>query len=505
MRKVLLCASLSIVAAVFVSPSATAHTSDQADEAFDSYVDVFWDDDVNYFFTNSDHEIDPDHAHGPEGGLYTDYWWEAQLWEMVMDNYERTGSSESRELIDDVYDGFEAAYPDFSDNDWNDDIGWWALGSVRAYELTGEAEYLDASRTMFDHIAQYEDSTYGGGIWWKNVDVGDGTKNEKNVATNATAVNIAMRLYDATGDETYLATAKRLYAWLDSNFNVDGRLVDNVSGEGEYSDANWTYNQGTFAGAALQLYLHSGDSAYLDDATTAIDWAVENLTSSGTFLHEGKGDGGGFKAILTRNIRDLIDEAGQTQYEQVLTDNATQAANHLNADGIGGYDWAAPAPDLGSTAIQSLGAGANVAVMQQATPDGYTGVVEGDGVYEAENALADDIDTESTAEGYSGRGYLAGWNTDDTSVTFNVNVAESGTYPVDMRYSAAAGDATRSLSVNGSKAPTVDFGVTDDWDTWDTTTVEVALEAGHNTIELHYDESAGSSNHVNFDRIALGL
>ncbi|NEE01988.1 glycoside hydrolase family 76 protein [Phytoactinopolyspora halotolerans] len=502
-------APLAIAAAgimtVFTSPVATGLTPDQAEDAFDAFVDVYWDDEADYFFTYSDHEIHPEHAHGPEGGLYTDYWWEAQLWEMVMDTYERTGSTDSRQLIDDVYDGFRAAYPDFSENDWNDDIGWWARGSIRAYEITGDPEYLNAAQAMFDFIAAYEDTTYGGGIWWKNVDVGDGTRNEKNVATNATAVYTAMRLYAATGDRAYLDTAERIYAWLDANFNQDGHLRDHVAGDGEYTDWDWTYNQGNFAGAALEMYLHSGDAAYLADATSAVDWAAQNLTSSETFLYEGVDDAGGFKAILTRNIRALIDKAGQTQYEQLLTDNATQAANHLNSSGIGGYNWAAPTAELDTVPMQSLAAAAGVAVMQQATPDGYTGVIEGSGVYEAENAVRDGIDSESSAAGFTGRGYLAGWNADGTSVTFHVNVVDAGTYPMQLRFAAGAGDAVRSLEVNGASAASVSFPRTGGWDQWSTVSASVPLESGHNTIVLRFDAAAGSTDYVNIDRLVLAL
>lgn len=500
-----LAAGIIVAPLVATPPPASAFTASQATDAFQDFLDVYWDDDADYFFTYSDHQIHTEHAHGPQAGLYTDYWWEAQLWEMVMDRFERTGDSQSRQLIDDVFTGFQTQYPDFAENDWNDDIGWWARGAVRAYELTGDGAYLTAAQTMFASIAAYEDTTYGGGIWWKNVDVGDGSKNEKNVATNATAVYTAMRLYAATGDPGYRSTAQRIYAWLDANFNQNGHLRDHVAGTGQYTDWDWTYNQGNFAGAALELSLDAtgGVAAdYLADATAAADWAIANMTSSGTFLREGVDDTGGFKAILTRNLRALVDEAGQSQYEAVLTANASQAANHVNSDGIGGYDWNAPTPELATTAVQSLAAGATVAVLQQAAPDGSTAVVEDSGVYEAENAVRNGIDSESTSPGYHGRGYLAGWNGSGTSVTFHVNVADAGSYAVDLRYAAAAGTAARALTVNGTSSPLVSFPSTASWSSWTTTTVSVPLVSGSNTIVLSIAPGAGS-NYLNLDQLVL--
>jgi len=501
-----LAAALAVAAPIALVPAAPAAalTADQATEAFDAFVEAYWDPDADYFFTYSDHRVHPEHAHGPQGGLYTDYWWEAQLWEMVMDRYERTGDPEARAMIDDVYDGFRAAYPDPLANDWNDDIGWWALGSTRAYELTGDQRYLEAAEDLFAFVSAHEDDTYGGGIWWKNVDVGDGARNQKNVATNAPAVVTAMRLHAATGDPAYRDTAVRLYDWLDDGFHRDGQLRDHVEGDGTYVDWDWTYNQGTYAAAALELYLDTGDTAYLDDATGAVDWAVANLTSSGTFLREGVDDAGGFKAVLTRTMRSLVDDAGQVRYEAVLTSNASQAARQVNAQGIGGYDWTAPTPDLGATAIQSLAAAATVAVLQQAEPDDRTGVVEGTGEYQAENAERWGMGSESSAEGYTGRGYLAGWVDDGSAVVFHVHVAEAREYALTWRYAAGAGAATRSLVVNGTTT-SVAFPGTSSWAGWREVTVEVPLGAGHHTVVLAVDASAGDGNYLNLDRLVVPL
>jgi len=501
-RPTVLAGTALLVGALLVPQPAQALTAPQAADSFSDFVDVYWDDSANYFFTYSDHQIHPEHAHGPQGGLYTDYWWEAQLWEMVMDVYERTGSAESRQMIDDVYDGFQTQYPDFRDNDWNDDIGWWARGAIRAFELTGDVEYRDDAIEMFDFIAQYADTTYGGGIWWKNVDIGDGDRNEKNVATNATAVYTAMRIYAATGDPTYKTMAQSLFSWLDSNFYVNGKLRDHIEGTGQFVDWDWTYNQGNYAGAALEMHLDSGDPTQLARAVAAVDWAVDNLTSSGTFLREGVDDTGGFKAILTRNIRALIDEGGQTQYEQVLTDNATQAANHLNGAGIGAYDWTAPAPELSTSATQSLAAAASVAIMHQAAPDGYAGHVEGTRTYEAENAERSGVISESSQSGYSARGYIGGWIGDGSGVTFHANVVDPGTYELRFHYTAAAGNAVRALTVNGTSIA-VAFPGTSSWGDWQTKTVSVPLVAGYNRIDLRMDVGSGSTNYVNLDRMIV--
>jgi predicted alpha-1,6-mannanase (GH76 family) len=477
--------------------SASALTRTQADRSWSAFVRTYWDPKTDYFFTNSTHQVDPNHDPGPDGGLYSDYWWEAQLFEAVEDRYQATHDPQARIMIDQVLTGFQRAYPDFRKNDYNDDMLWWARASVRAYELTHEQRFLTESEQIFGYVSQFEDTTYGGGIWWKNVNVGDGTQNQKNVATNGTAIQTAAMLYRATGDKTYLATAERIFAWLDANFDRNGRLRDDIQADG-WHDYDFTYNQGGYAGAALQLYVDTHDRSYIAKADQAVDWAVRYLTESGTLLDEGTNDGSAFKAILTRNMRDLVQLGGQRQYASFLTENATQAAAHENAQGIGGQSWSLTPPSLRTANVQSIAAGGSMAVQQQATPDWRTGVVPGNGVYEAENATRNGVNTENTETGFSGRAYTAGWNADGTSIVFPVNVSRSTRAVLTIRYSAAAGNAVRSLTVGG-RTVQVTFPATTSWSDWHTLKVPVTLRAGADPTTLAFATAQGSTNYVNVD------
>ncbi|MER6006616.1 glycoside hydrolase family 76 protein [Nonomuraea angiospora] len=428
-------AGLVLTAALALAPApAHATVPADADAAMSAFVSAFWDPAKKYFYTNSDHQIHAEHAHGPEGGLYTDFWWEAQLWELVMDAYQRTGGAAYRQLIDDVYAGFVAYYPTFA-NDFNDDLGWWAL----AYEITRDATYLNRSRALFDQIWAEQDTAFGGGIWWRR-----SVHTQKNVATNAPAVITATMLYAATGD-----------------------------------------------------------ASYLTDARAAADWATTYLTNGGTMMHEGSDDAGGFKSLLFRSLNTLVTEHGQTQYLPFLQRNATQAWRHRRTgDGLAGPDWSAPAP---ATYLQSLTAAAAVSALQLVQHDGNTGLQPENGRYEAENALSSGIGAESTQPGFSGRGYLAGWNTSGQTLTFHVNVPSAGAHELRFRYAAAAGDAVRHVFVNGAGAvDALRFPSTGSWSTWNTVTVpNVALQEGANTVSVIFNASKGSANWLNLDELTL--
>jgi predicted alpha-1,6-mannanase (GH76 family) len=486
--------------AVTTPQSASALTRSQSDRAWTAFVHTYWDPSANYFFTNSGHQVDPAHNPGPDGGLYSDYWWEAQLWEGVEDRYQATHDPQARRMIEQVLAGFQAKYPDFRKNDYNDDMLWWARGSVRAYELTHDPKFLRESEAIFGYVSQFEDTTYGGGIWWKNVHVGDGTQNQKNVATNGTAIQTAAMLYRATGDPTYRATAIRLFTWLSANFDRDGRLRDDIDANG-WHDYDFTYNQGGYAGAALQLSLITHDRTLIPKADRAVDWAVRYLTESGTFADEGTNDGSLFKAILTRNMRDLVDLAGQRQYAAVLTANASQAANHASPEGIVGPSWSLPTPSIRTTNVQSGAAGAGMAIQQQARPDRSTRIVTGDGVYEAENATRNGVGTTMTVAGYSGRAYADGPNADGQSIVFPVNVAHAGRTTVTVRYTAPAGDAVRSVTLNGH---TVQFRLPAT-SGWRELRVPVSFRAGSQPITVAFDSAAGSTGSVAIDRIVVAL
>jgi predicted alpha-1,6-mannanase (GH76 family) len=475
---------------------ARAATDGDADAAMDAFVDVFWDPERSYFFTNSDHQVHQEHAHGPEGGLYTDFWWEAQLWETVMDAYERTGDATYRAMLGDVYDRFVAYYPTF-DNDFNDDQGWWAKACVRAYEITGTPRYLQCAEDLFATIWAEHDNTYGGGIWWRKQ-----VHDQKNVATNATAAWTAARLYAATADPAYLSRAESLFAWVDTHLHEDGHVYDHLEGDpATLVKWDFTYNFGTYIGAATALNAVTGDATYLDRAIAAGDWSTEYLTNGGTFVSEGIDDGGGFKTILIRSLMTLVDDHGQEQYLPTLRANVTQAWSHRRAgDNLVGPNWSAP---TGAGYLQSLTAAAAVSALQVVTPDGYSGAQPGTGIHDAENARAVGIGAESTQPGFLGRGYLAGWNGDGQSVTFDVVAASGGAHELRFRYAAAAGDARRRVLVNGTQVTdNLVLAGTGSWSVWAEAVLNgVELGAGHNTVTVEYTSAAGSASYLNLDRM----
>ena len=109
---------------------------------------------------------------------------------------------------------------------------------------------------------------------------------------------------------------------------------------------------------------------------------------------------------------------------------------------------------------------------------------------------------ESTQSGFNGRGYVAGWNTNGTSIDFYVNQNTAGTKTITFRYAAGAGTASRYVKVNGVNAVSnLSFSGTTGWSSWNTISLTVSLQAGSNTIQLGYDSSKGNNNWLNVDQM----
>ena len=345
---VLLHAAVALDLLLFAMP-ARAVTPADADAAFAALNRAYWDPDFKFFRKEE---------HGPEKA---DFWFEAQIWDTVMDQYDRTGSADVKRQINDVYDGFVKVYPDWTTNIYNDDIMWWAIACARAYKITGDDRYLKKAKASFDYVYDnYRDDTLGGGLYWIN------RRTSKNSCLNSPAVIAAVRLSVLLKDASYLEKAKSLYAWQKKTLtDGTGKVFDSIrlgrSSAPRVGRFSLTYNQGTFIGAAALLYQQTKDKTYLDDAIKTAEWTKANLcvTDRHILRDEGQGDGGAFKGIFVRYMKLLITECGRSEFLPWMQANADAAWGNRRPDNIMGNDWTVPTPSK----IQSQTAASAVAVV----------------------------------------------------------------------------------------------------------------------------------------------
>ncbi|NYI08256.1 glycosyl hydrolase [Allostreptomyces psammosilenae] len=103
-------------------------------------------------------------------------------------------------------------------------------------------------------------------------------------------------------------------------------------------------------------------------------------------------------------------------------------------------------------------------------------------VYEAEDGTLSGTTVGSAAAGYSGTGYVEGFDAAEDSVTITVPDSPGGLYDLSVRYSAPFGQKVASLRLNGAGAGQVTL--TERTDFAEAAAGKVLLEAGENTISV---------------------
>ena len=101
---------------------------------------------------------------------------------------------------------------------------------------------------------------------------------------------------------------------------------------------------------------------------------------------------------------------------------------------------------------------------------------------EAENGYLNGVYTSTSRSGYSGNGYVSGFDNGNDSVEVSVNVPKSGDYYLNVRYASEYSDKYTNLSVNGNNYGDKLLEQTSSFK--DTYLDKVYLNAGENKIKL---------------------
>lgn len=325
------CVPGSALAAFFLSAgvgSAQAFTPGDADTMFEAHLKAFYaEKDGKAWFKES-----------TEGGKVS-YWMRAGQMEMVLDAYERTQNPDQMALFTKLFHGFLADHGrTWERNEFNDDIMWMVIACARGHLLSGSREFLETARRNFDLCyARAVSPELGGGLWWKT------DNKSKNACVNGPGAIAAFLLHQATREEAYLTKARELFLWLRTTLfdSETGRISDHIQRGGRVGRAAYTYNQGTFVGAANLL-------GYPEDAKRAATYTMNSLCRDGYFPRAGeRGDGGGFNGIGARWIaRFMNDRKEHGTFESWLQKNAQAAwLARRGPDNLTWPRWPQPTPE----------------------------------------------------------------------------------------------------------------------------------------------------------------
>lgn len=149
-----------------------------------------------------------------------------------------------------------------SDRYYDDNV-WLGIDFTDTYLLTHEAKYLQKAELIWKFIESGTDDKLGGGIYWC-----EQTKESKNTCSNAPGSVLALKLFKATQDSSYLKKGQQLYEWTKATLQdpADQLYFDNIALDGNIGKAKYAYNSGQMIQSASLLYQLTGQQQYLTDA-----------------------------------------------------------------------------------------------------------------------------------------------------------------------------------------------------------------------------------------------
>jgi len=187
-----------------------------------------------------------------------------------------------------------------------DDNEWIGITALDAYARKKEKSDLMLGQAMYDFVMTGYDQVLGGGIYWK-----EGSPNSKNTCSNGPGILVALQLYEATKNKSYLDTALQIFDWTNRWLQTLSKLYyDNIRvKDSSISKPVLSYNTGTMLEANVYLYEITGDKKYLTDANAIAAASLTFFYGSGKFR-----DDYWFNAVLLSAYQHLLNDNPDTRY-----------------------------------------------------------------------------------------------------------------------------------------------------------------------------------------------
>lgn len=263
------------------------------------------------------------------------YWQQAHAMDVIIDAYLRTGDKKYSDMFPQWYEGVKKC--NWADRngykgEYYDDTAWIALTILRLYDATKDEKYLATAKELWTYLQGAWDPV-NGGLNWRTTD-----GNSKNSCTMGPATILGARLYKITKDQTDLDWTKKIFDWEYNNlYNpATGAVYDNYNtAKMELSTMTLSYNQGTFGGAAYELYKLTSDQSYLNAARKAFYFGMTSNTiiDTGNNIIRDEGNNHNnelFKGIFMRYMVQILNEPAletiyKNKFATFLNNNAETA------------------------------------------------------------------------------------------------------------------------------------------------------------------------------------
>lgn len=296
-----------------------------------------------------------DQYYNTSTGLWSNYWWNSAnvmttLADLAQIDTSYLATAESYFEQTHLLAPNEQGSKDWLDAYYDDD-GWWALGWIAAYDVTGNTTYLSTAESIFQGMEKGYNATCGG-HWWNT-----GTDNVKQANTaigNELYLSVAAHLANRnTTHATYYSTwAQTEWTWFEASglINVKNTINDglNLTTCQNNGAPSYTYNQGVILGALVELNTYNKNATLLTAASDIANAAIAHLTDANGILTEPgypsalDATGAQFKGVFARNLQKLQGVKPDQAYVTFLQNNANAIWSEDNQGGGLGPFWQGP-------------------------------------------------------------------------------------------------------------------------------------------------------------------
>jgi hypothetical protein len=234
-----------------------------------------------------------------------------------------------------------------SDRFYDDNV-WIALDYLEAYRLTGNSEYLERSKLLWEFIISGWDDKAGGGIYWN-----EQRKLSRNTCSNAPAAVLAFKLFKTTDDHEFFERGQEIYFWTKETLQdkTDYLYFDNIDLDGKVDKRKYAYNSGQMMQAAAMLYKITGEKSFLEEAEkigiSGIFYFTEDFqTADGKSFRLFKRTDNWFIAVMMRGYTELYNITNDPEFLLIFKDNMDHLwENVRDENGLFSKDWSGKVDD----------------------------------------------------------------------------------------------------------------------------------------------------------------
>lgn len=204
------------------------------------------------------------------------YWWECGAFMGALldySHYTQDGSYDellSTALSANIGPTNDLMIPKYAGQEGNDDLAFWAFNMLTAAERNlpqvedaSVPSWLQVAQNSWNSLAgRWNTSACGGGLLWQIFPENPNGLNYRNSVSNGGLFQISARLYRATGNQTYLDWANKVWDW-----SVGVKMIDKdyFVYDGAGSDTNCTDMNPISFSYSAGIYLYG--AAVLANAT----------------------------------------------------------------------------------------------------------------------------------------------------------------------------------------------------------------------------------------------